>query len=215
MTLNDQLNRPLFFKEIPKRIVSLVPSQTELLVDLGLEDMIVGVTKFCVHPKHLRKSKSIVGGTKQVNLQKIIALQPDIILCNKEENTESIVNSLLNIAPVHVSDITQLSDCFELIHMYGKLFNVESSATKIISTIQKERIHFQNKIAQQNKATIAYFIWKNPWMVAASNTFINEMIEEAGFINVYKDAARYPEIDLKDNRFNKVDRIFLSSELTY
>ena len=82
--MKDQLNRSLHFKQTPIRIVSLVPSLTELLVDLGLETSIVGVTKFCVHPKDLRKSKAIVGGTKQIHLQNIKALQPDIILCNKE-----------------------------------------------------------------------------------------------------------------------------------
>ncbi|MBQ0786761.1 MAG: ABC transporter substrate-binding protein, partial [Oceanihabitans sp.] len=87
MKLKDQLGRQLNLESVPKRIVSLVPSQTELLYDLGLESSIVGITKFCVHPKHLLKTKTIVGGTKQINIEKIKALQPDIILCNKEENT--------------------------------------------------------------------------------------------------------------------------------
>ena len=77
MKIKDQLNRTLILKKLPKRIISLVPSQTELLVDLGLEDNLVGVTKFCVHPKGIRKIKTVVGGTKNVNYEKIKVLQPE------------------------------------------------------------------------------------------------------------------------------------------
>jgi ABC-type Fe3+-hydroxamate transport system substrate-binding protein len=210
--LKDQLHRSIHLRETPKRIVSLVPSQTELLVDLGLESSIVGVTKFCVHPKHLRKSKTIVGGTKQIHLQKIKALQPDIILCNKEENSKEIIESLASVAPIHISDIYTLEDTFELINMYGEIFNVEDKASSLRTNIQEERQYFQNRI--QNKAPLkaAYFIWKNPWMVAASNTFINFMLKEAGFINVFRDEKRYPEIDLDDSKLKEADLIFLSSE---
>jgi ABC-type Fe3+-hydroxamate transport system substrate-binding protein len=206
MTYNDQLNRELQFKKTPKRIVSLVPSQTELLVDLGLEDSILGVTKFCVHPKHLRLSKKVIGGTKQINLEKIKALQPDIILCNKEENTKAIIESLKDIAPIHISDICNLKDCFELIKMYGEIFKVEKRASSIIAKVFK----LQYKTKQTLK--VAYFIWKNPWMVAASDTFIDVMIKEAGFSNVFKDQKRYPEINLSHPDLQKADIIFLSSE---
>lgn len=81
-------------KDIPNRIISLVPSQTELLVDLGLQSSLVGITKFCVHPKNLRKEVTVVGGTKQVHYEKIKALQPDMVLCNKEENTLEMVLEL-------------------------------------------------------------------------------------------------------------------------
>ena len=105
MLVSDQLHRAMYLPSIPKRIVSLVPSQTELLVDMGLEDCIVGVTKFCVHPESLRKKKTVVGGTKKVNYKEIRALQPDLIICNKEENTQEMVLQLQSIAPVWVSDI--------------------------------------------------------------------------------------------------------------
>ena len=125
MIFVDQLKRSLELPSFPKRIVSLVPSQTELLVDLGLESSIVGITKFCVHPSYLRKQKSVVGGTKQVNFSKIKDLKPDIILCNKEENTKDIVSELEQIAPVHISDINTIEQCFELMNMYGELFDVQ------------------------------------------------------------------------------------------
>ena len=97
MNFTDQLGNTHTFETTPKKIVSLVPSQTELLHDLGLEDRIVGITKFCVHPFHFKSTKKVVGGTKQVKIEKIRELQPDIIICNKEENTLEIVESLKEI----------------------------------------------------------------------------------------------------------------------
>jgi ABC-type Fe3+-hydroxamate transport system substrate-binding protein len=208
----DQLNRKLQLKVTPKRIVSLVPSQTELLIDLGLESVVVGITKFCVHPKQIRKKKTIVGGNKEIRLQKIKDLPPDIILCNKEENTKEIITELESVAPIHISDINNLEDCCQLIEMYGKLFNVMSKASEIIDNIQKEREHFRFKIKAKEKIKVAYFIWKSPWMVAASNTFIDFMIKEAGFKNVFENETRYPEVDLESLKLGKSDCIFLSSE---
>ncbi|WP_299113092.1 helical backbone metal receptor [uncultured Winogradskyella sp.] len=212
MIFTDQLNRKLQISERAKRIVSLVPSQTELLVDLGLETSIVGVTKFCAHPKHLRKKKTVVGGTKQIHVEKIKALQPDIILCNKEENTQSIIEELESIAPIHISDIYNIDDCYALINMYGELFQVKDKALHIVSKIKKQREQFQNNLKGNNKYKVAYFIWKAPWMVAASHTFIDYMINEAGFVNVFKEEKRYPEIELNNSKLQEADIIFLSSE---
>ena len=211
MVFVDQLKRSLELPSLPKRIVSLVPSQTELLVDLSLESSIVGITKFCVHPHYIRKQKNIVGGTKQVNFSKIKALQPDIILCNKEENTKSIVSELEKFAPVHISDISTIQQCFELINMYGELFNVEAQAQQLIARIHKKRDDFRQRFAEP-RLKVAYFIWNNPHMVAGSDTFINEMLSEAGFINVFQDDSRYPEIELNHPKLIEVDAIFLSSE---
>ena len=208
----DQLNRNVELEHTPKRIVSLVPSQTELLVDLGLENDLVGITKFCVHPNHLRKQKTIVGGTKQIHLDKIKALRPDIILCNKEENTKEIIRDLEDLAPIHISDVNTVEDCLELIKMYSIIFNSSKKASDLIDAIKTERQKFQSALQSTSKKKVAYFIWKNPWMVAASNTFINTMINEAGFSNVFESEARYPEIDLEHSKLKEADLIFLSSE---
>lgn len=212
MNYQDQLNRNLQINTTPKRIISLVPSQTELLVDLGLEASIVGVTKFCVHPKPLRRSKTVIGGTKQVNVDKIKDLKSDIILCNKEENTKEMIAELETIAPVHISNIYNLKDCFELISMYGAIFQVEKKASNLISTIEAERDRFERQTEIDTKLKVAYFIWKKPWMVAAADNFINVMINEAGFINVFEDENRYPEIHLDHSKLEAADCIFLSSE---
>lgn len=208
----DHLNRKLELNKTPKRIISLVPSQTELLVYLGLEASIVGVTKFCVHPKHLRQSKKVVGGTKHINLQKVKDLKPDVILCNKEENTKEMIEELETIAPIHISDINNLEDCYELIAMYGAIFRVDEKASGLISNIQEIRQAFQLENTIKKELKVAYFIWKNPWMVAASTNFIDIMISEAGFTNVFKAEERYPEIDLNHSKLKTADVIFLSSE---
>lgn len=200
------------FKDIPNRIISLVPSQTELLVDLGLKNNLVGITKFCVHPKNLRQEVAVVGGTKQVNFENIIALNPDIILCNKEENTLEMVQKLRSIARVEVSDINTFSDALTLIKLYGDLFNVKHSAQTIIKKIEDERSKYKKRLVKVSQVKVAYFIWQNPYMVAANNTFINAMLEEAGFENVFNSQSRYPEIKLDAPGLQKAELILLSSE---
>lgn len=212
MTINmkDQLDRQLLLKQTPKRIISLVPSQTELLCDLGLEDSLVGVTKFCVHPNHIKKEKIIVGGTKQIKLEKIKELQPDIILCNKEENTKAIVEACEEICTVHVSDIKTIDDCLEMIKQYGLLFDCEQKAKELTESIQKELIEFTQFVSNTTKLKVAYFIWRDPWMVAGKNTFINYLLELNNFENVFNSKDRYPEVTLKE--LSSVDLVLLSSE---
>lgn len=210
--MKDQLNRTISIQHIPKRIVSLVPSQTELLVDLGLQEAIVGVTKFCVHPQYLRKEKMVVGGTKQVNFDKIKALHPDIILCNKEENTKEMILELEQIAPVHISDIYTIDDSLELIKMYGDVFDKAESASAIIDEIKVKLKDFKLFISDKTIQKVVYFIWKNPWMVAANHTFINEMLSVNKFENIYQDLNRYPEINLSELKERQPEIILLSSE---
>ncbi len=212
MNIKDQLHRELIFKESPKRIVSLVPSQTELVCDMGLEASIVGITKFCVHPKHLKKHKTIVGGTKEVHYDRIIALNPDVILCNKEENTLEMIQQLEKIAPVHISDIYTIADCLELISMYGKLFSMEEKAQDIILKIEAKHEDYNGYIKEKPKLTTAYFIWKKPWMVAANGTFINAMLRLNNFDNHFGHLDRYPEIGLIEGENESVDLVLLSSE---
>ncbi|WP_459209943.1 helical backbone metal receptor [Aquimarina rhabdastrellae] len=212
MYLEDQLHRKIKLAQIPKRIVSLVPSQTELLVDLGLEEELVGITKFCVHPEHLRKAKKIVGGTKEVKYDRIQALQPDIILCNKEENTREIVTQLEKDFTVHVSDMYTIDDAITLITQYGLLFDREQQATVIKNKIISEYQDFTKSITQRPIKRVAYCIWRNPWMVAGNTTFIDHLLTINRFENVFKDQERYPVITLEDLKERAVDTILLSSE---
>ncbi|WP_275316429.1 ABC transporter substrate-binding protein [Tenacibaculum bernardetii] len=213
MEFKDQMNRVFELPETPKRIISLVPSQTELLVDLGLEKFIVGVTKFCVHPTYLRKSKTVVGGTKTINIDEIKALKPDIILCNKEENTREIVEACEKIAPTHVSDIFTLNDSKELILQYGEILSCETQANRITKELNDKLNDFQLFTKTKTARKVAYFIWRKPWMVAGNNTFINHLLELNKFHNIYTNKERYPEIDLQELVKNgDPDLILLSSE---
>jgi len=213
MQITDQTGQILNIKTIPKRIISLVPSQTELLFDLGLENSIIGITKFCIHPKDSIKSKQIVGGTKNIKIDKILALQPDIILCNKEENTKEIAEACKHICPVHISDIFNIEDAKKMIKDYGQLFNKGKESRAIIKKIDLRLNDFQLYIKEKPVLKVAYFIWRNPWMAAGNNTFINYLLELNQFENIYSSKERYPEIDIKNlSKEKSLEVILLSSE---
>lgn len=215
MKLKDQIGNLIEVNTTPKRIVSLVPSQTELLYDLGLEDAIVGLTKFCIHPIQLKTTEKVVGGTKQINLEKIKTLKPDIILCNKEENTKEIVEACASICTTHVSDIFTIEDSLELITQYGKIFNKKVSATKISNQINANLNNFKAFVKDKPILKVAYFIWRKPWMVAGNNTFINHLLELNKFENVYNNLERYPEIELENLSSNGDPEIVLLSSEPY
>lgn len=212
--LTDQIGQTHKFDQLPKRIVSLVPSQTELLFDLGLEDQLVGITKFCVHPYHLRATKTKVGGTKKVHFEKIRALNPDIVIANKEENTEEIVRQLQEICPVWVTDIATLEDNNQMISDFGILFNRRIEARKWIGKIDFAFKDFQEFMKGRPTWKAAYFIWREPYMVAGNGTFINELLKLNHFDNIYASKpGRYPEIELKKMQLEgDPELIFLSSE---
>ena len=195
MNFKDQLNRNLYLDHYPQRIISLVPSQTKLLVDLGLEENIIGITKFCVHPTHLKSSKTIVGGTKKVNYKKIIMLNPDIIICNKEENTEEMVNELEKKFSVYVSDITSINDSFKMIFDFGELFNIKSKADQLVNRIEAKLKGFNTFISNYPSKKVAYFIWTKPWMVAGGNNYINSILKLNKFENIFENTPdRYLEV---------------------
>jgi len=209
----DQLGTSHSFEFSPKRIISLVPSQTELLYDLGLEDKIVGITKFCVHPYHFKSTKKIVGGTKKVRFDKIRMLEPDIIICNKEENTQEIVEELRKICPVWVTNIITIEDNFQMITDFGQLFNCRTEARKWNDKLAFALSDFKNFIEDIPVRKVAYFIWKNPYMVAGSENFINELLRLNHFQNIYDTKGRYPEIELEKMQLEgNPDLILLSSE---
>jgi ABC-type Fe3+-hydroxamate transport system substrate-binding protein len=202
--VTDQMNRTIRLEGIPRRIVSLVPSQTELLHDLGLTDDVVGITKFCIYPDNWFRTKNRVGGTKQVNIAKVHELQPDLIIGNKEENTAEDIAALEKIAPVWMSDIYTFEDALEMISLLGNVLGKVDESADIITEIEDEF----NALPFFNSKKVLYFIWKDPDYLAGKATFIDAMIEKAGFENLCKK-ERYPEMtDVPDNP----DYIFLSSE---
>ncbi|MDR4953658.1 helical backbone metal receptor [Chryseobacterium sp. ES2] len=189
------------------KIVSLVPSITEALFDLGLtENEVVGRTKFCIHPQDKIKNVAIIGGTKNINIEKIKALQPDLILANKEENVKDQVEALMNDFKVTVTNIDTIEDNYYLLKNLGKLFGKEDRAQ--LFNLKIYDVLNQAKLEAPVKA--AYLIWKNPYMTIGSDTFIHRILSEIGFENIFKDKTRYPQIITED--LADADVIMLSSE---
>ncbi|MDR6545370.1 ABC-type Fe3+-hydroxamate transport system substrate-binding protein [Chryseobacterium rhizosphaerae] len=189
------------------KIVSLVPSITEALFDLGLtEKEIIGRTKFCIHPQDKVKNVTIIGGTKNINIDKIKALQPDLILANKEENIKEQVEALMAEFKVIVTNVETIEDNYYLLKNLGKILNKEERAQ--LFNLKIYDILNQSKL--ENKVKAAYLIWKNPYMTVGSDTFIHKILSEIGFENIFKDKTRYPEITAED--LAEADVIMLSSE---
>lgn len=211
MRVTDQMNREVEVPASPQRIVSLVPSQTELLHALGLENRVVGITKFCLHPEEWYREKPRIGGTKKVNFEKVEVLAPDIIIGNKEENEQCDIEALMQRYPVWMSDIFNLEDALEMIRKVGELTNTSERAETIIETIETGFAHLKSWVDQKGikSLSVAYFIWKDPDYCAGSNTFIDAMLAHCGLRNYMKD-NRYPEF--VENGTDSPDCIFLSSE---
>lgn len=193
----------------PKRIISLVPSQTELLFYLGLDEEIVGITKFCIHPTEQFQKKPRVGGTKQLKLERIDQLQPDLIIANKEENDQSQIEALAEKYPVWISDIYTLEDALEMISQLGQFINKKKEAAVLVNKIQEA---FDALKKPRILPKVAYFIWRKPWMVAANNTFINHLLQRAGFDNVFAHLNRYPVIRPEQLARTAPEVLLLSSE---
>lgn len=211
--IKDQLGREIVLKTLPNRIISLVPSQTELLCDLALENEIIGITKFCIHPYHLKSTKTIVGGTKKVDIEKIKALKPNFILCNKEENTYQLLPELELIAPTYFSDIKTIQHNINLILELGEILNRRTEALNLVDKINFKLIDFNQFIKNKPIRKVAYFIWANPWMVAGKETYINEMLQLNKFENIYDSMSGYPKIEISKIRLEgDPEIIFLASE---
>jgi len=208
-TFTDQLGRDISFNYPPRRIISLVPSQTELLFDLGLDEEVIGITKFCIHPKDKFKSKAKVGGTKNINLERIRSLKPDLIIGNKEENDQNQIEELMKEFPVWMSDILVLEDALKMIEQVGILTGRTEKSELIASNIKKRFEELESVNA--GNLRVAYFIWKDPYMLAGKNTFIDNILRRAGFDNAL-NINRYPEVSLEQLEKLNPEVIFLSSE---
>ncbi len=208
----DQLKRTITLPNLPARIVSLVPSLTELLFDLGLEEEVVGITKFCIHPEQWFRSKTRIGGTKNVHIDKVRELQPDLIIANKEENVAEQVHALEQIAPVWISDIGNIKDALQMIQNIGDITGRSEKAAMMVMQLKNDLAEIQSLTASVPKIRTAYLIWKDPYMTIGSDTFIHEILSIAGLENVFAGRTRYPEITLDEIRSNGTELVLLSSE---
>jgi ABC-type Fe3+-hydroxamate transport system substrate-binding protein len=195
----------------PKRIISLVPSQTSLLHALGLGERVIGITKFCTEPNSWRLDKSIVGGTKNPTIDKIKNLRPDLIIANREENRKEDVEKMAEEFPVWVTDVNDLPSALNMIQDLGELTGHKTEATDLVKKIAAGFEQLSHKVSQR-KLPAAYLIWKDPWMSIGGDTFIHDMMHRAGLENLFGDLNRYPVIDINLLREKKCPLLLLSSE---
>lgn len=210
MQFNNKITKTVPFNSKPSRIISLVPSKTELLFHLGLEKEVVGITKFCIHPRLWFKSKTRIGGTKNINIQKIMDLQPDLIIANKEENDKTQIESLQQKLPIWMSEIKNFDDALQMIADLGNLLKVEDKTNEILHKIKQSKT--EHSINNTQKISAAYMIWDKPMMVAGGDTYINAMLQLAGFNNVFAHQNRYPSVNEEDLCTQNPEILLLSSE---
>jgi ABC-type Fe3+-hydroxamate transport system substrate-binding protein len=210
MRATDQMRRTIEVPTGPQRIISLVPSQTELLYDLGLCERVVGITKFCIHPEGWFRTKPRVGGTKKVDLGKVRALRPDLIIGNKEENERADIEALEREFPVWMSDVRDLPSAVDMIQRIGSITGTEERAASINAGITSA---FSRLVLVAPTLSAAYFIWNEPLMVAGGNTFIADMMQRCGLLNAFGHRTeRYAEITAQELATADPDIILLSSE---
>lgn len=188
------------------KIISTVPSITYLLTDLGLTDNIIGKTKFCKSPANKLKEIEIIGGTKNINIDKIRTLNPDLIIANKEENTKTEIELLAKEFDVLLTDVSNLQENNEMILKIGQLTNTHKIAKEIVRKIDNNFSFLNNNIEAKK---VLYLIWKEPLMSIGGDTFINEMLEYANYKNILENEKRYPVVEPKSIN---PDYVFLSSE---
>ena len=204
----DQMGREVDIPITPGRIISLVPSQTELLFNLGLDEEIAGITKFCIHPAEKIKQKIKVGGTKDLSINLIKKLAPDLIIGNKEENERFQIEELMQHFPVWMSDISGLGGAIDMINHVGKIVGRTAAASELVSIINSG---FGQLNIQPKNLRVAYLIWRKPYIAAGQGTFIDDMLIRCSFTNAF-DITRYPEISSEQLIDANPDVIFLSSE---
>lgn len=211
-TYKDQLGREVSIPYPPRRIISLVPSQTELLYDLGLDEEVIGITKFCIHPAEWFRTKTRIGGTKQLHLEQILALRPDLVIANKEENTQEQVQYLMEHVPVWVSDIHCLDEALDMIRSIGNITGKSVRGNEIADNISHS--FRQMEVARQDQTPLrtAYFIWRKPWMVAGGDTFIHTMLGYCQLENIFAGTDRYPVINIDQLSASDCQLVLLSSE---
>jgi ABC-type Fe3+-hydroxamate transport system substrate-binding protein len=211
-TITDQTGNTFSVTGTPRRIVSVVPSQTELLYDLGLSSEVAGITKFCVHPESWFRTKLRVGGTKSLNIELIRSLQPDLVIANKEENEKSQIEALAKEFHVWTSDIRTLDDARRMIFSIGELTGHTPEASVIVQSIDSAFNALKCILEKKRPLRAAYFIWNEPLMAAGGDTFISSMLQAAGLQNAFGNWTRYPEVTDEELKAASPDAIFLSSE---
>jgi len=196
----------------PRRIVSLVPSLSETLVDLGAEDQLVGVTRFCIHPEHLRREKMRVGGTKGVKVDAILGLSPDLVVANLEENEAQDVMALeIAGVPCWVCDVRTVERAFGLLSDLGTLIGRPEQGNALEKQVREAWMKGREMHRPGLGRKVAYAVWRNPWMWAGHDAYIQSVLRWWGW-DPWPDQRRYPELPMKAVVDAGVEEVLLASE---
>jgi len=187
----------------PQRVVSLVPSLTETLFDLGCGDAVVGITDFCIFPPNLDRPR--VGGTKNPRVDAIRALAPDLVHMNFEENLKRHADEIATFAKVFVTEQKSVDDVASLIKTLGAMHGASARAAELVRTLDAARF-------TTTPFTFAVPIWKDPWMWCGGDTYVSALVESVGGRNVLHDRTRYPSMSVAEVVAMKPDIIFLPDE---
>jgi ABC-type Fe3+-hydroxamate transport system substrate-binding protein len=195
------------------RIVSLVPSITELLCDLGLADQIAGRTGFCIHPRETVRAIPKVGGTKDVKLDKLRALGPTHVIVNVDENRRETVEEIARFVPhVIVTHPRAPRDNLALYRLIGGLFGREEEAERLCAAFEEAWAQARADAAAREPREVLYLIWRDPWMTVGPDTYVSRMLAAFGWRTLPADSDdRYPEIDPAAYA-GRVGHVLLSSE---
>ncbi len=201
------------------RVVSLCPSLTELVFALGRGDALVGRTKFCVHPADRVGAVEALGGTKNPKLDRVVALRPDLVLLNEEENRREDAEALAAAGvPLHVSFPRDAAETAAMVRDLGAALGAPDEAERIAGEIEARTARVRAGAAAraargERPVRWAYLIWRRPWMAAGGDTFVSALLDQAGGENVFAAAGtRYPEVTADALRTANPDAVFLSSE---
>lgn len=196
------------------RLVSLCPSLTELLHDLGAADEVVARTRFCVHPSPWVDGIERVGGTKNPKIDRIIALSPDLVLMNEEENRREDAETLrLAGVRVHSSLPRTIDETAQMVRDIAHAIGRDAAGARIADDILARARRVQDASRDESAVRYAYLIWREPWMTVNADTFISTLLALAGGQNVFGEmATRYPAITIEELRAASPDVVFLSSE---
>lgn len=202
------------------RIVSLVPSLTELLCDLGLAPLLVGRSGFCIHPAETVRAIPKVGGTKDVNIEKIRKLGATHLIVNIDENEKPMVDQLAQFIPhIIVTHPLGPRDNLPLYRLLGGIFGAEKEAESLCTAFEQEYATLAAVRANHNMPprTMLYCIWKDPWMTISDDTYIARMLAEIGWTcwstpQLAAAGARYPKFEWTDAVAQAIDGVLLSTE---
>jgi len=204
----DQLNRKIEINNNLNNIISLVPSLTELLFFLKMDEQVKGITNFCVHPSDKLSDKVIVGSPLHVDYEKIEQINPDIIIAGKSENNKNNIEKIAEKYPVWVSDVRSIEDACKMIEKIGMICNQSDLSYNITKNIS---VGFDS-LADKTKIKVCYLVWEKPFMVAGNNNYINDILKKTGLINVFEHKEGYAKVTAKEMQECQADFVLLPSE---